>query len=462
MHKSFNNLGSIEIAGNQLKYRIATQEINVDDPVEIEKDIKRTLQIIDNQDTFLLPYDIQTVNRYMVLYYDLTHLNGLEFLRELPLKEKLPYFLSLVNIAKSERKGINILWDRMNFVADKYEKTVKVLLFETNYLKVYEKEDNFKSVVDIMTYAMTVLSKVLGLPKRTDFIDPSEANIKFIETIFRLDNLDDLAMYIETVMIDLETQEEVKEIEKKSFFKINTKKSEQKKKSPVKRVKQQQQKKKKTDDKNSQMMKLGIGFFIFTMLVYFLLPVILPSGEQGKETQETIVDVEDLVMDSDSFDGSEKYNNNLVSVYRKAYNSDYKDAYEILAKIPKKELSSDDVPLMIRVYNESNQLGLLLDEMPMLATDVITFLLTNDKLETLPDMATTMKTKNPYIEFEVAYMTKDFQTMLTYLDDIEINGRKEQQIINAYLELGEIENARVFANKVGNPDLIRQVETFKN
>ena len=73
-----------------------------------------------------------------------------------------------------------------------------------------------------------------------------------------------------------------------------------------------------------------------------------------------------------------------------------------------------------------------------------------------------MKTKNPYIEFEVAYMTEDFKTMLTYLDKIEINGRKEQQVIDAYLALGELDNAREFANKVGNPDLIKQVETFKN
>ncbi|NUH84727.1 hypothetical protein HUN92_13460 [Bacillus firmus] len=462
MYKAFNKLGSIEIEGNQLKYRIATQEINIDDPQEVEKDIKRTLQVIENQDTFLLPYDIQTVNRYMVLYYDLAHYNGLEYLRELPLKEKLPYLLSLVEIAKSERKGIHVLWDRMNFVVDKYEKTIKVLLFETDHLKVYEKENNFKSVVDIMTYSMTILSKILGLPKRNDFIDPSEENIRFVETIFRLDNLDDLAMYIETLMIDLESQEdEVEEVEKKGFFKKDSK--PKKKKTPVKKVRQQQpKKKKKAEDKNSKMMKLGSGFFVVTMLIYFLLPVILPAGDQAKETEQNIVDVEDLKVDSEAFEGSEKYNNNLVSVYRKAYNSDYKDAYEILAKIPKKELSSADVPLMIKVYNETSHLGLLMDEMPMLATDVITFLLTNEKMDTLPDIAKTMKTKNPYIEFEVAYMTEDFKTMLTYLDKIEINGRKEQQVIDAYLALGELDNAREFANKVGNPDLIKQVETFKN
>ena len=71
---------------------------------------------------------------------------------------------------------------------------------------------------------MTILSKILGLPKRNDFIDPSEENISFVETIFRLDNLDDLAMYIETLMIDLASQEdEVEEVEKKGFFKKDNK-----------------------------------------------------------------------------------------------------------------------------------------------------------------------------------------------------------------------------------------------
>ncbi|MEK5105015.1 hypothetical protein MKX83_24040 [Cytobacillus sp. FSL M8-0252] len=465
MYKSFNKLGSIEIEGNQLKYRIATQEINVEDPKEIEKDIKRNLVKLDEEkDNYLLPFDIQTINRYMVLYYDLSHTYSLEYLREISLKEKLPYFLSLVEIAKSERKNIYVLWDRMNFVLDKYEKKAKVILFETDHLKIYERENNLKSVVDIMTYAMTTLNKVLGLPKRNDFIDTSPDNINFIETIFRLDNLDDLSMYIETLMIDLEEKEnEIEEVPQKSFLK-NTRLPKRKKENEKKpKYKKTEQKKRKPVDKNNKMMKLGVGFFAFTMLVYLLLPVLLPSSDGSKgEKEQEIISVEDLDTGKDVFASSEKYNNNLVSAYRKAYNSDYKDAYKLLSNIPKKELSNSDIPLLIKVYNESGKLGSLLDEMPILAGNVITFLLTNDKLESLPEIASTMETKNPYIEFEVSYMMEEYETMLSYMDKIDINGRKEQQIIDAYLALGEKEEARKFANNVGNPDLIKQVEQYNN
>ncbi|MHC6167506.1 hypothetical protein [Bacillus velezensis] len=471
MHKSFNKLGNVEIEGNSFKYRIATQEINTENPDDIEKDIKRKIQSVENAEIFLLPYDIKTVNRYMVLYYDLTNYSGFDYLRELTLKEKLPYFLSLIQIAKTEQKSIKLLWNKTNFVVDRYEQSVKVLLFETDYLKVYEDFDCFKMVVDFMVYSMTTLNKVMGLPKRNDFIDPSDENLEFVERIFRLDNLDDVLMYIETLMIDLEEKEneEEQELKKKKFFKnspITLSKAPVKKKKTVRNYNQSsKKKKKKSDDKNKKMMKIGILFFGVTMLIYLLLPVLLPEGKKTDEPKQTVVSEKELKNSDSYFKDTGKYNDELVSAYRKAYNSQYSDAYELLAKIPKNELSSTDVSMVIQVYNQANKISQLLDEVPSLASNVVSYIFTEDQAdqsEKLADINKNMKTKNPYIEFEVYYSSGEYKKMLALKDKLEMNGRREQQIIDAYLALGKIADARKFANDSGDPDLIKQVDSYND
>lgn len=461
MYKAFNKIGNIEVEGNSLKYRIATQDINIEDEKEIEKDIKRTLQALENQDVFLLPFDIQTVNRYMVLYYDLSHYSGIEYLREIPLHQKLNYFISLIQIAKAEREGIRVLWDKMNFVIDKYEEKVKVLLFETEHLKIYEEYNSLKSVVDIMTSSMTTLTKVFGLPKRNDFIDPSSENIQFVETIFRLDNLDDLQMYIETLMIDIESQENlIKESEKKKrIFSLEGKPKTKKAKPKYSGNKNVTKSK---VSKNSTKTKWLVGGVIGIVLVSWLLPIIFPPGGNTSEAIQEDIPIDVINEKDSSFKGSQKHNNELVIAYQKAYNSEYEDAYKILASIPKKELSSLDAPMLIKVYDKANKLGSLLDEMPVLANDVITYLLTIEQIDRLPEIAGSMQTNNPYIQFEVAYLVKDYERMLSFINNIEINGRKEQQIFGAYLELGKLDEARDFANSVGNPDLIKQLESYKN
>jgi hypothetical protein len=472
MYKSFNKLGSIEIEGNSLKYRIATQEIKTERPDEVQKEIKRILHSIENQNIFLLPFDIQTINRYMVMFYDLSSYRGFDYLRELTLKEKLPYFLSLIQIAKAEQKSINVLWDLMNFVVDRHDKTIKVMLFETEHLKVYEKKDSFKMVVDFMIWSMTTLNKIIALPKRNDFIDPSEENITFVETIFRLDNLDDLYMYIESLLIELETkekEEEVQQSERKKLFKkgkgISLAKTKKKtpKKKPVRHYNHQQPKKKK-QDKNTKMMKMGTIFVGVSMLIYFLLPVILPPGKEEVE-KKPVVTEEQLKNTGDYFKDSKKYNDQLVTAYRKAYNSQYSDAFKILANVPKKELSSSDVSMIITVYNEANKLNKLLDEVPSLAPNVVSYLLADensDQTEKLTEINNAMEVKNPYIEFEVFYSEGKYKEMLALKNKLEMNGRREQQIIDAYLALGKIADARAFANDSGDPNLIKQVDSYKN
>jgi hypothetical protein len=467
MQRAFNKLGSIEIEENTMKYRIESQEIGTDVPMDLEKDIKRKLQIIDSQDRFLLPYDIQTINRYMVLYYNLANYAEINALREIPLEDKIEFFMSLVELGKIHEKGLSISWDRMNFVVDKYDKSIKALLFETDHLKIYNKpEDITKTVIDFIITSMTVLNTVVSLPKRNDFIYTDDENIQFVEKLYRLDSLDDVSMYLETVLLDID-------VEKSRVTDITRKNKKERSTAVVGKTKKKQEKKivkpkskphantgniSSKQKKDAQFKKTIIILGGVATLLLLLSFVMTPSEEVSNPT---VIASDSNMAKSEIFKGNPEYDNELVEAYRRAYNSEYGEAFNLLSTISKENLNDADVELLIEVYEQTSNLHVLLDEVPALANDVITYLFTRDKLQGLTEIAGKMKTKNPYIEFEKAHLTQQFEYMLSVVDSIQINGRKEQQIIDAYLALERIEEANRFAEDVGNPDLIKRVEQYR-
>ena len=464
MQRGFNKFGSIDIEGTELRYRIATEDIGTEDALELEKDIKRKLQHIEHEDRFVLPFAIQTINRYMVMYYKLEHYSDFNSLRELPLEDKISYYLSLVELGKIHEKGLHISWDRMNFVVDQYDKTIKALLFATDHLKIYETpEDITKTVKDFIITSMTILNNVISLPKRNDFIFTDDANIQFVEKLYRLESLDDIAMFLETVSLDIESKDSIEEVKTtKSKGSIN----KSPKSKPKKMVKQKLQRPMSNGKKKKKSyMKMYIVLGSVAALLLLLGPLLAPPTE-GTEVTKVKGDSTVVVVNAKDvetiFKGSTEFENELVEAYRKAYNSDYTEAFNLLTNIPKESLDDKDVPLLMEVYYQTGNLHVLLDEVPALSNDLITYLFTRDKLEELPAIAEKMTAKNPYIEFEKAHLTEEYDYMLTLVDSIEINGRKEQQIIDAYLALDQVDEAHKFAEKVGNPDLIKRVEQFRD
>lgn len=74
----------------------------------------------------------------------------------------------------------------------------------------------------------------------------------------------------------------------------------------------------------------------------------------------------------------------------------YKSAYEILSGLNKKEMSEMDVTLLITE----------------------TYMYTKNKLTELESATKDIKTQNPYIQFEIAYMNSKWKNVLLYIDDI--------------------------------------------
>lgn len=472
MKRAFNKYGNIEIEASILKYRITSKDLGVEDPIELEKEIKRKLLSLNNPEYLIVPMSVEAVNRYMILFYDMTHYSSFDHLKELELEEKIPYLLSLVNIARQQEDEVVVYWDRLNFVCDAYERIVKVFLYETGALKVYEHPENLlKEVQDMICSTMTTLKSFTVLPRREHFFNPTSENIAFVESVYRMENLDDLYMYLETTLLDLEqsrsddfeSHTESTAKPKRRFFgtkdNLSSESEVEAKVVKTKRIKvapkrrESSPKKKKNNTAKWSLIAVGIAipFYIINMML-------LPSAD----TAEQSVTIPVLATNEEGyFQGGNSESPELVEAYRKAYNSDYSAAHSILAQMPKTDLHAQDVPLLIRVYEETGNLAPLLDEVPTIANDVVTYLLTNNKLDRLTDISGLMVTKNPYIEFEKAHFNQEYEYMLSLIDKVDINGRKESQIIDGYLNLDMPMEARRFAESVGNPDLIKRVEEYK-
>lgn len=479
--KTFNKYGNLEISGSMVKYRLPTDHFKNDNPTEINRSIKRVIHEHPVGKYLIEPIDVETSGRYTFINYDLSHYFSIDRLREIPFEEKLNYFHSLIDIGLEVEKGtLNIVWDRMNFAVDDIEENIKVMLFETDAVQIFESDQtsNFIHVRNLIVSSLTNLNEVHGLPKRINFIfDTDETSIKFVEEMFSLDKLTDLRMLLDTVALDYEEEEEEEEEEdapkeRKSFFKkkssspkINTttkvkKEKPKKNNSKPKKVQSFNPSKSKKKSKLDKKTKVMIGFMVFSFLLLGINQVISTGSSKSNDVPSSVgankLSTSTYFKDSNT----QAIQKAVVRAYRLTYNQNYEDAYKTLLSVNKRDLAFSDLPMVIEVYHSQKQLAALLDEAPIqdVANEVITYLIKKDELDELPSIAKTMETQNPYIDFETAYLQNDYKKVISLMDEVEINGRKEGQIVDAYIQLNQFDDANKFAQKVGNPDLIKQIE----
>lgn len=455
MYKHFNKLGNIEVVNNIMKYRIGIENVPEADKNIIENELKKKYLSVEN-DVFVNPMQIEFMNRFLVIYYNMEHLHTFDRLREFKLMQNIPYYLSLVELGKLHETGLRFSWERLNFVIDEYQEKVRIVFVETPSLKLYEQSDTrnvIEFVRDMIISTLTLQSTFLTLPKRHDFLDASERNVAFVERLYKIENLDDMQMYLETVALDLEQNvsltEAAEDEPKVKTQKIKKSKPSKKKNSPKKQpMKKQNQNNKRFDKKI--LILLGILPFVFGF--YFFA---MSTGKTTNEAEKSI-DASKPITETFSLDTENK---KVLEAYQAVYNSDFQTAYELLNSLEKKEISKDDINLLIDVYFKNEKSAELLDLYPNVANVYIIYLVKNNLITKLEEYTEGMTTENPYILFEIAYLKNDYETVLLNKDKVDLNARRESQIVTAMLATGALQEALEFANSTGNPELIKQVES---
>lgn len=469
----FNKHGNMMFSGNDAIYRIPTEHLKSDNDLEIERSIKRFAVGHPLEHQLMTPDEVTSEGRYTLLKYDLNQLHAFDRLFEIPLREKLDYYRSLVAFAIEEkRKTLQVSWESSNFIVDTHEKNIKVLLYQTDTIPIFR--DNDISIVqrvkELMLISLTRLQKIVSLPKFVDLLEQDQINREFCQSLYQYDNLDDILYlieetelkYLEAEREDEDDESEVESSPKRGLFVRKKKVEKKKKKSPKKQTPvyaNPNRNKKKVSRFDKKTMYLMVGGVI-TLLLF--LGTELMTGSSKEPTNESKEVAVSNQASSTYFKSSNNaaITNSLIRAYRASYSGRQKDAYTILETINKRDLDVSDLSMVISVYDAENQLASLIDDNPIpeMANEVVTYLIKKDQLNKLVDISSQMKTANPYIEFETAYLNNDYNKVIELKEMVELNGRKEGQIVDAYLQLGKVQEATEFAQSVGNPDLFKQID----
>lgn len=450
-----NKIGNIEVEHNILKYRIPVTEVQNEDINVLEKNLKRKVQSIEHIPYYVAPFEIQLINNSVVYYYNMVNYKSFDYLRQLSFEEKLKYYLSLVEIAKQYQQT-KVLWDRHNFVVDPFEEKIKAILYETEDIKIYDEKDPLEGAKSLILISLTNLNNIIGKPRRVDFIDHDEDIIQFAETLLsgKIETIEDLGFFIETKLIEYEhaspeEKEPENEVQRKELpsLKLKTKK-------------RPKFKKEKTRKKSNKLI-----YIIFGALIIIGIALNMLSNQEEKpsppKVKEEHVKTKDTRIKSyapTKNETSNQYNNQLLQAYRLSLVGKQKEAIKSLEEIGYKNLGDEDKEILLNLYQKNNELYKVIDLEPNKAKEIVNDLIANGKDNQLPLIQSKMKTHNPYVDFEVAYMKQDWKTILKLKDKVEINGRKEHQITEAYLGLKEYDKAKKYAESIGDPDLIQMVE----
>lgn len=473
MRTVINKVGNIEIENNLLKFRMPINEFKTDNISIIEKSIKRKMTSIENDPYYLKPFEIQVMNSFVVLYYQMDNYAGFTYLRQIPFGDKLKYYSALIDIAKKQDET-KVLWDKYNFFVDPLEETMKTIVFETENMSIHEKIDAFSGIKELILISLTTLETILGKPNRTDFIEQDNDVIQFAETILKIEDLDDLDHYVSTKRIEYEhgmigndnTVQSEKKAKSISLSSIKGRINKKKIKPSNKNINSQGTKSKNKGNKNLYML---IGLLIFALIVHFATSSD-PSSADNKEVEKKSTNEYAAAKETKEKENKNKkksvkttdskYNEQLLSAYRASLTGDAKGGAEILEQIGYKNLSEQDQNILLNIYENSGQINKVIDLKPERAKELVNSIVANNQADTLIDIQKAMETKNEYVDFEVAFLKEDWKKIIELKDLVDLNGRKEEQIVQAFISLKNLEEAKKFAEQVGNPALLEQVQTY--
>ncbi|PGE06845.1 hypothetical protein COM54_26860 [Bacillus toyonensis] len=146
-------------------------------------------------------------------------------------------------------------------------------------------------------------------------------------------------------------------------------------------------------------------------------------------------------------------NVNLINGLRLSAVQKYQDAALEFDKVDYKKLGKDDKKAVLFTYLLSGKAQKAIDLEQVFAESVVSYYIAVDNLKKVKEL----KTKNPLINFEIAALDDKHEEVIKLKDHVPLDGRREGIIVNSYLKLNKSEEAKKFAQKVGNKDLLEKI-----
>ncbi|MBE7123912.1 hypothetical protein [Bacillus cereus] len=146
-------------------------------------------------------------------------------------------------------------------------------------------------------------------------------------------------------------------------------------------------------------------------------------------------------------------NANLINGLRLSAVQKYQDAALEFDKVDYKKLGKEDKKAVLFTYLLSGKAQKAIDLEQDFAESVVSYYIAVDNFKKVKEL----KTKNPLINFEIAALEDKHEEVIKLKDRVPLDGRREGIIVNSYLKLNKSEEAKKFAQKVGNKDLLEKI-----
>ncbi|HDR7737195.1 TPA: hypothetical protein QCX99_004441 [Bacillus thuringiensis] len=146
-------------------------------------------------------------------------------------------------------------------------------------------------------------------------------------------------------------------------------------------------------------------------------------------------------------------NVNLINGLRLSAVQKYQDAALEFDKVDYKKLGKEDKKAVLFTYLLSGKAQKAIDLEQDFAESVVSYYIAVDNLKKVKEL----KTKNSLINFEIAALDNKHEEVIKLIDQVPLDGRREGIIVNSYLKLNKFEEAKKFAQKVGNKDLLEKI-----
>lgn len=430
-----NRVGTIEIDQNAFYFLQPLSAFKTEEMEQIERAYEKQMQLVTGDPTFLSAQEISFQSGQVRFEYDLTDLHSFNALKAMEFEDKLTYYLSLVQLA--QQSEINVLWQKENFVLNKEESLLHVMVAENDVMPLNHEKDRLTAVKELIIISLTRLNQVYGRPRRIDFLEQSDEVIRFAETIYlRLQSLEEMEAYISNVLNQVEEQKKAKQQELELAQQNQTKWSVTMAslRESLQRLPSfnEQPKENRTKPTTGGNKKLFVGVAAVLLAAFGLNVVLTQATENAQGTEpEEVNDVE----------------LNLTDVYREGLLGDTDGVLESLESVDYSELQVADQEVLNRLYIKQGEYEKALRNQPELIGTIAEQLSRDEDVEGLENLQETTDEPSEVIEFELAVVEEEWTRIVELRNQVELTDRRVGTILTAFIKEKDFQGAKGFLEK---------------
>ncbi|MED3202216.1 hypothetical protein [Bacillus toyonensis] len=152
--------------------------------------------------------------------------------------------------------------------------------------------------------------------------------------------------------------------------------------------------------------------------------------------------------------GSEQY---VVKGLQQAAIQQYGEAVKYFDKVNYTELDKDSQKAVLFTYLLNGKANKALQHEPKFAESVVAYFIGIDNMNKINEI----DVKNDVIDFEKAALNKKYEEVIKLKGKVNMDGRREKLIVEAFVNLKKYEDCYSFAKTQGNKNLMKEVKELE-